>query len=163
MMTDEIVLYPSPILLEKTKEVEDYAHLPIDKMFEIMYRYVGIGLAAPQVGLPYRFFVLNTSLDRNKEKEKIFINPIISHKSDRTSLAIEGCLSIPGIRAEVSRPKTVMIEYLTLEGKKARVQYDGLMGRACQHEIDHLDGKLFIDLLPEEERIKLMEGYRGKD
>lgn len=141
----EIVKIPNEILTTPTKPVEDISLIPdIAKiMFQLMYKFHGVGLAAPQVGLPYRFFVCNNN-PSNKSKEKIFINPEITFEGDRTRLMEESCLSIPNKSVVVERPNKVTFSYITIEGKQEKVTYEGLMSRIVQHEIDHLDGKLII-------------------
>lgn len=112
-----------------------------------MYAARGIGLAANQVGLPFRFFILNLTADPEQpEHEQVFINPEIvkRHSSDE---AEEGCLSLPGLYAPVQRAKRIRTKSYDLEGNLVETEADGLLARAIQHEIDHLDGKLFIDYL----------------
>jgi peptide deformylase len=116
-------------------------------MFDLMYEAHGIGLAANQVGLPYRFFVLNVTADpAQKEKEQVFINPEIvkRHSSIEDE---EGCLSLPGLYAKVRRARKIRVKAYDLSGQDITLEAEELLGRAIQHETDHLSGKLFIDYL----------------
>ena len=116
-------------------------------MFELMYENKGIGLAANQVALPFRFFILNVTADREqKDKEQVFINPEIvkRHASIEDE---EGCLSIPGLYAKVARARKVKVQAFDLDGNPVEVEAEDLHSRAIQHETDHLNGRLFIDLV----------------
>lgn len=116
-------------------------------MFDLMYAHEGVGLAANQVDLPYRLFVANPEGKREaKDAEWVFINPVLSsgrgqHEDE------EGCLSIPGVYAPVTRNETIRIEAYDLAGNEIKEEFNGLMARILQHETDHLDGTLFIDRL----------------
>jgi peptide deformylase len=117
------------------------------EMFSLMYEAKGVGLAANQVGLPFRLFVLNVTADpEQQDEELVFINPEVvkrhSWEDDE-----EGCLSLPGLYSKVRRPKKVKVRAYNLAGAEVEFESDELFGRAMQHEIDHLDGKLFIDHL----------------
>lgn len=121
----------------------------VREMFDLMYQAEGIGLAANQVDLPYRLFVLNITGDADQaEQERVFINPVIL-SSKGSAEAEEGCLSLPGIYGDVKRPERVVVNAFGIDGQEFRQELDGLAARATQHEIDHLDGVLFIDRLPE--------------
>ena len=145
-----IVKYPHPALRYASRPVDridDALRAVVREMFDLMYEARGVGLAANQVGLPFRFFVLNVTADpEQKDQERVFINPEIvkRHSWDDDE---EGCLSIPGLYAKVRRPKKVRVRAFDLAGEQVDVESDELLGRAMQHEIDHLDGKLFIDHL----------------
>jgi peptide deformylase len=124
----------------------------INDMFDTMQEEGGVGLAAPQVGQSIRLFVVHIP----KEEKKIaLINPRIVERSEELSPFVEGCLSVPGLEAEIVRPKRVTVRGLTPEGKWVEITDDGLLARAMQHEIDHLDGILFFDYLPEEEQRRI--------
>ena len=146
----QIVQYPHPTLRHRSKplrRVDAELRKLIDEMFELMYEHEGVGLAANQVDLPYRLFVANPEGDpAAKELEAVFINPVLSGgralEEDE-----EGCLSIPGIRAPVTRNATIKIQAYDLEGNEISGEVNGLMARIAQHETDHLDGTLFIDRL----------------
>ena len=113
----------------------------LDDMAETMYAKEGVGLAAPQVGVPIRIAVINV----DKKKLYELINPVITER-EGTVVDSEGCLSFPGLFGEVERAEKVRVEYLNRYGKKKFVEADGLLARCLQHEIDHLDGKLFIEI-----------------
>ena len=117
-------------------------------MFDLMYEANGIGLAANQVGLPLRLFVINLAGKRGDGEELVFLNPVVSRPKG-TSSAEEGCLSLPGVYGEVVRPKQVTVDAYDLQGRQFQGEIDGLLARCVQHELDHLDGVLFIDRLTE--------------
>lgn len=149
--TDElkIIQYPHPTLRHKSrplKRVDAELRGIIRQMFELMYAANGVGLAANQVDLPYRFFVANLEGKAGKGDELVFINPVLSRPKG-TAEAEEGCLSLPGLYAQVVRPERVTIEAYDLSGNPVRIEADGLLARVVQHETDHLEGKLFIDRL----------------
>lgn len=145
-----IVQYPHPVLRTVSKPLElldENFQKTIRGMFELMYAARGIGLAANQVGLPFRFFIINLTADPAQvEHEQVFINPEIvkRHSGDE---AEEGCLSLPGLYASVHRAKRIRTRSYNLKGELVELDAEGLMARAFQHELDHLDGKLFIDYL----------------
>ncbi len=145
-----IVQYPHPVLRTVSKPLErldQNFQNTIRGMFELMYAARGIGLAANQVGLPFRFFILNLMADpAQPEHEQVFINPEIvkRHSGDE---AEEGCLSLPNLYGKVHRAKRVRVKSYNLKGELVEIDADGLHARAIQHEMDHLDGKLFIDYL----------------
>jgi peptide deformylase len=119
----------------------------VREMFDVMYEHEGIGLAANQVDLPYRLFVLNLAADpAAKDEEHVFINPVITQPRGMAEDR-EGCLSFPEIYAPVRRPEKIVLQAYTLAGEEVCYELGGLLGRAVQHESDHLDGKLFIDRL----------------
>jgi peptide deformylase len=143
-----IVKYPHPTLRHKSRElklVDAELRKAIAEMFELMYQHHGIGLAANQVDLPYRVFILNISGDAAiKEQETVLINPTILKFSGSVE-ADEGCLSFPEIYAPVRRSEKIVAEAYNLAGEEMQYEVNGLFARAFQHENDHLDGKLFID------------------
>lgn len=148
----EIVKYPAPILKQTAlpvPEVNDEVRAAIAIMFRLMYEWHGVGLAAPQVGLPYQLFVANSG-----EKEHAFINPEVIHRGIRTASRVEGCLSLPGIHVAVERPHRFLFRALDAQGKMNKHAYEGLMGCICQHEYDHLHGILIIDKIQDIDRIK---------
>jgi peptide deformylase len=130
----------------------------IDDMFETMYDAHGIGLAGPQVGISRRVIVV----DVNEEGSHPFalLNPRIVESGQRSEKGEEGCLSIPGVSAMVERPMTVVVEGLDRDGKPMRMEADGMLARCLQHEIDHLDGVLFIDRIGPLKRNMLLKKYR---
>ncbi|MCT1530706.1 MULTISPECIES: peptide deformylase [Sphingobacterium] len=156
-----IVAYGDPVLRQRTEEIdEDYPELKqlIDNMFETMYAANGVGLAAPQIGLPIRLFVIDASPfgedDEDgpgdptaKDFKRVFINPILVEENGEKWAFSEGCLSIPHINEEVSRKKDVVINYLDENFEEQEESLTGLAARVVQHEYDHIEGKLFIDKL----------------
>jgi peptide deformylase len=146
-----LVEYPHPALLRPAKplvRIDEAVCDAVEKMFDIMYEAEGIGLAANQVALPYRLFVVNTSGNPDAGEEFVFINPVLSRPRG-TAVQEEGCLSLPGLRMDVRRPERIVVEAWSLEGEPLRMDLDGLLARVVQHEFDHLEGKLFTDRLPE--------------
>jgi len=146
----QIIQYPHPTLRHTSKplkRVDAELKKIVAEMFELMYEHEGVGLAANQVDLPYRLFVANAEGDRDaKDAECVFINPVLSggHGQDEDE---EGCLSIPGVRAPVTRNSKIKIQAYDLAGNEIMGELDGLLARIVQHETDHLDGTLFIDRL----------------
>lgn len=146
-----LVEFPHPALLRKTRPVtrlDAGLREAVAGMFEIMYAAQGIGLAANQVALPYRLFVVNCAGRRGGGEEHVFINPVLSRPRG-TAVQEEGCLSLPGVRMDVRRPQKIVVDAFTLEGEPIRMDLDGLLSRVVQHEFDHLEGRLFTDRLPE--------------
>ena len=150
--------YGDPVLRQKAAPAEVTPDLAsfVQGMFECMYRAEGIGLAAPQVGALRRVFVLDVLPDGAPRVKRAFVNPVITER-DGTSVAEEGCLSIPGIRHDVKRAERVVVEALDEMGAPFRLEAEGLVARAIQHETDHLDGILFVDRLSAIQR-KLLDG-----
>ena len=146
----KILTEPDPILRQKSLEVKvvdkDLQNL-MDDMLETMYAANGIGLAAIQVGIPKRIIVMDISRDENKKEPMYFINPVIKNKNDEKARYEEGCLSVPDQFAEIERPNSCEVEFLDYEGKKQELKADGLLATCIQHEMDHLEGILFIDYL----------------
>ena len=144
-----IVKYPHPALRHKSKplrRVDGELTNTVREMFDLMYQQKGIGLAANQVDLPYRFFILNPEGDPEKGEEYVFLNPVIGKRSG-TVEAEEGCLSFPEIYAPVKRSEKIVISAYNLAGEEVNYELTGLLARGVQHEYDHLDGVLFIDRL----------------
>lgn len=145
-MIREIVKYPDPILQNPTEPVTEFneeLQSLVDDMFESMYAAQGIGLAAPQVGLSKRLTVIDLSFKKNPEEKIVLINPEIIHKEGKQSEE-EGCLSLPEIREKVSRAFKVRVRAQNVKGEWFELDGEELLSRAMQHEIDHLDGILFI-------------------
>ncbi len=146
----QIVNYPHPALRYASRaitEIDDDLHATVRTMFELMYTAKGIGLAANQVGLPFRFFVLNLTADpEQKDQEQVFINPEIVKRHSSVEDE-EGCLSLPGLYAKVRRARKIKVRAYDLSGTLVEHDADELFSRAIQHETDHLEGKLFIDYL----------------
>jgi peptide deformylase len=146
----EIVKYPHPALRRSSRPltaVDQRVRELAAHMLELMYAHKGLGLAANQVALPYRMIVLNPSGDREKkDQEGVYLNPVILERKGAVE-EDEGCLSLPGLFAKVRRAKTVRIQAYNLQGEAVEKTVGELEARAWQHEIDHLDGVLFIDKL----------------
>jgi len=159
----EIKFYPDPILRKKCQEVKEVTEEIKNlgwNMVETMEENEGIGLAAPQVGELKRMIVVHPIKERSLEEKtlrspQIFINPKIVKKSKETLIDEEGCLSFPGLFLKIKRAKEVKIEALNERGEKIQVRAEGLPARIFQHEIDHLDGILFIDKLSFWQKLKL--------
>lgn len=153
-----MVTYPDPRLNVRSEPTHpDEVRDLVRQMFETMYAEEGIGLAAVQVGRPLRVFVTKVRDDR----ERVYINPEIVATSIEENTAEEGCLSIPDTRADVTRPARVSVQATNLKGRTFRLNAQGLLARAIQHELDHLNGRLFIDHLDEREREALLADYAG--
>jgi peptide deformylase len=131
-------------LASEVGELTDDIQKLIDDMIETMYAAPGIGLAAPQVGVPLRIFVVDLSLGHNANELQVFINPVFVDR-DGMQLEEEGCLSVPGFNATVARPQRAVLKGLDRHGEERTVEATELLARAFQHEMDHLDGKLFLD------------------
>jgi peptide deformylase len=163
-MVRPIVIMGDPVLRKRAAEVvefDDHLRALVDDMFETMYHAEGIGLAANQVGLLERVLVIDVRDERDPAAGRMaLINPRIVEASTQRDKEAEGCLSIPGIEEVVERPWTVKVEALDLAGKPVSITADALLGRALQHEIDHLDGVLFIDRVSPLKRKLLMQRWR---
>jgi len=149
-MLRKILTEPDPILRKKCEpleKVDSETKKLMDDMLETMYAAPGIGLAAIQVGILKRLVVIDISKDEEKKKPLFLINPQIIHQSKKTSVYEEGCLSLPGQFAEIERPAECTIKYIDYNGKKKDLKSDGLLATCIQHEVDHLNGILFIDYL----------------
>lgn len=131
---------------EEVTEFDEKLKRLTEEMIEIMHASDGIGLAAPQVGLSKRLLVTDITPVEKESEPMVFINPVILESTGEIVLE-EGCLSIPGIREEVTRPEEILLKYQTVEGIEKSEKFTGWMARVLQHEIDHLDGVLFIDHL----------------
>lgn len=145
----EIVTYPHPTLRHKSKPVQRVnktLRAMVAEMFELMYEAKGIGLAANQVDLPLRLFVVDLAQAADESDAMVFINPVISRPSGNDEKE-EGCLSLPGVFANVKRPERIHVEAFDLAGNEIKATLDGLLARVVQHETDHLDGVMFIDRL----------------
>ena len=119
----------------------------MDDMLETMYAAPGIGLAAIQIGIPKRIIVLDIDQKEGQKNPMFFVNPEIIEKSENSSIYEEGCLSVPGQFAEISRPEKCFVKYLDYYGQKKEINAEGMLATCIQHEIDHLEGILFIDYL----------------
>ena len=153
----DIIQYPHPTLRHKSKplrKVDAKIKSIVAEMFDTMYAARGIGLAANQVDLPFRLFVINTTGTRGEGQERVFINPVVS-KPKGSDEAEEGCLSLVGLNANVVRPAQVHIHAYDLMGNEIDEVVDGLLAKAIQHECDHLDGVLFIDRVSDSTKVAI--------
>jgi len=150
-MSVKIILTEPNILLRQVSDpvdkVGEEEKRLMDDMIETMYAAPGIGLAAIQIGVPKRIIVMDISKDVNKKEPMYFVNPVIKNKNTEKAIYEEGCLSVPDQFAEIERPNTCEVEYLDYNGEKKVLKADGLLATCIQHEMDHLDGILFIDYL----------------
>ena len=150
MSKRNIVTEPAPILRQKSEpleQVDNSIRKLLDDMLLTMYTAPGIGLAAVQVGILKRLIVIDISKKEEEKKPLFLINPEISFRSKETSIFEEGCLSIPGYFAEIERPAKCNVRFIDYNGKKKELETEGLLATCVQHEIDHLNGVLFIDYL----------------
>ena len=150
MAVKKILLYPDPRLLMRSAKInifdKNLVNLSKD-LIDTMYDADGVGLAAPQIGINKRIFVMDCSSENEEKDCRVVINPEIEHASEELGSYKEGCLSIPGITEEISRPKVIKVLYQDVNGVLQRDTYDDLWSICFQHELDHLNGKLFIDHL----------------
>ena len=150
MAVKKILLYPDPLLLMRSAKInifdKNLVNLSKD-LIDTMYDADGVGLAAPQIGINKRIFVMDCSSENEEKDCRVVINPEIEHASEELGSYKEGCLSIPGITEEISRPKVIKVVYQDINGVLKRNTYDDLWSTCFQHEFDHLNGKLFIDHL----------------
>jgi peptide deformylase len=163
MALRDIIILPDKRLRTVSKPVakigDDIRTLVTD-MFETMYEAPGIGLAAIQVGVPSRVVVMDLSKRETEAEPKVFINPEITWSSEEKSPYEEGCLSIPDIHEDVERPARVKVKYLDLDGKPQEIEATGLLATCLQHEIDHTNGKLFIDYISKLKRDMVMKKFK---
>lgn len=161
----EIVKYGNPVLhrpAEEVKEFNEELKQLVDEMFEIMNNNNGVGLAAPQIGLPIRVAVVDVSPAGYKGRA-VLINPVIKNKSKKYTLEEEGCLSVPGLYLPILRHYSISVEYSDLEGRRNILNATGYFAKAIQHEIDHLDGILFVERFVETFDIDKIEDQKLKD
>ena len=150
MSVKKILIEPNKLLRQVSESIEkigDEERALMDDMLETMYEAPGIGLAAIQIGVPIRIIVMDISRDENKKEPRFFVNPVIKNKNKEMAKYEEGCLSVPDQFAEIERPKACEVEYLDYNGKKQLLKAEGLLATCIQHEMDHLEGILFIDYL----------------
>lgn len=163
----EILHHPDPRLRQKAKPVsvfDDALQKLIDDLFETMYAAPGVGLAANQVGIDKRLAVMDCADDKSKPQPMVIINPEIIESADKEEME-EGCLSVPGIFDRIDRFTKLRLRALDRHGQPFEIEAEGLMAQAIQHEIDHLNGKLYIDYLSslKRERIKKKLLKQAKD
>lgn len=154
----EIVTYPEEVLrreAEPIDEIDQEIRDLADKMTEVMFKAEGVGLAAPQIGVGKRLIVVNLEDDF-----RVLVNPELVERSDEEEAEQEGCLSVPGPEAPVNRAVSVVVKGTDLDGNEVELTREGLAARVFQHEIDHINGKLFIDHLSQVERSVTLREYR---
>jgi len=150
MSVKKILTEPNKLLRQVSKSVDkvgDEERALMDDMLDTMYDAPGIGLAAIQIGIPKRIIVMDISRDEDKKEPRYFVNPVIKNRNEEKAKYEEGCLSVPDQFAEIERPNACEVEYLDYNGKKQILKADGLLATCIQHEMDHLEGILFIDYL----------------
>lgn len=157
-----ILQYPAPVLRERAKAVpriDDEVRAVAARMIELMKEVKGLGLAAPQVGLPWRMFVTDVP---DEGQVMVYINPSLSKFGRETDVYEEGCLSLPGIHIDITRPTSVTLTATNLEGKPVSCTSNDFSARVWQHEFDHLNGVLIIDHLPPDERAAMRKSLKMK-
>lgn len=161
-MTDpksfDVVLFPDPVLRKETDPVpafDDELRAIVEGMFERMFESHGVGLAAPQVGLSSRIFVLNDEGDaKQPERNLAIINPTIKSFGGKKTRHEEGCLSLPGVLADITRPEKCLVHHYDLDGNEIEREYDGFVARIIQHEYDHLQGVLLVDRMTPSDKVR---------
>ena len=157
-----ILILPDPqlrLVSEPVVTIDGEIHRLIDDMFETMYDAPGIGLAAIQIGVPKRVVTVDVAKKDEPRAPQVFINPEIIGKSEEFSVYEEGCLSIPDIHEDVERPDRVRVRYLDRDGKQQEIEADDLLATCLQHEIDHLNGVLFIDHISKLKRDYILKKF----
>jgi peptide deformylase len=157
-----IITIPDPVLrqtAEPVERVDDELRKLMDDMLATMYDAPGVGLAAPQIGVSRRLIVMNGARDDEPRAPIVMVNPEILERSEELRLHEEGCLSIPEVTAEVERPAVTRVAYLDREGKPQEAELEGILSTIVQHEIDHLNGVLFIDYLSRLKRDMIVKKF----
>jgi peptide deformylase len=163
MAVRDILIIPDKRLRlksESVKTVDKTVRALIDDMFETMYAAPGIGLAAIQIGVPQRVVIMDLAKKDEPKQPQVFINPEVIWASDEKATYEEGCLSIPEYYEEVERPRSVKVKYLDLDLKPQELEADGLLATCLQHEIDHINGVLFIDHISKLKRDMVMKKFK---
>jgi peptide deformylase len=162
MALRDIIILPDPrlrLVSEPVTEIDAQIRKLVEEMFETMYAAPGIGLAAIQVAVPKRIVTLDLAKKDEPAQRQVFINPEITWRSEEKGTYEEGCLSIPEYYEEVERPAQVKVKYLDLDGKPREVEAGGLLATCLQHEIDHLNGVLFIDHISKLKRDRVTKKF----
>jgi peptide deformylase len=162
MAVRDIIILPDKrlrLVSEPVKAIDRDIKALVADMFETMYDAPGIGLAAIQVGVPRRVVTMDLSKKEEAQEPRVFINPEILWRSDEKAKYEEGCLSIPEFYEEVERPTQVRVKYLDLEGREQELEASGLLATCLQHEIDHLNGVLFIDHISRLKRERVVKKF----
>ena len=160
MAIKTILTEPNKLLRQVSQPVDQvgkYEQKLMDDMLETMYAANGIGLAAIQIGIPKRIIVMDICKEENKKEPKYFVNPVIKNKDQLKATYEEGCLSVPNQFAEIDRPSKCEVEYLDYDGEKKLLKAYGLLATCIQHEMDHLEGILFIDYLSKLKRSMIIK------
>ena len=160
MTVKTIITEPNKLLRQISKPVENVGREEqklMDDMLETMYAAPGIGLAAIQIGVPKRIIVMDICKEERKKEPRYFVNPVIKNKDPLKATYEEGCLSVPDQFAEIDRPSKCEVEYLDYNGEKQLLKADGLLATCIQHEMDHLEGILFIDYLSKLKRSMIIK------
>ena len=160
MTKRKILIEPDPILRRKCEpinQVNNEIQKLMNDMLKTMYEAPGIGLAAIQIGILKRIVVIDISRDEDKKNPLFMVNPEITYRSNKTSIYEEGCLSLPGQFAEIERPAECQLKYIDYDGRPKELKANGLLSTCIQHEIDHLDGILFIDYLSKLKKTMLIK------
>lgn len=163
MAIREIVVMGDPVLRREADEVvafDDELRALVKDMFATMYHADGIGLAAPQIGISRRVIVVDLRLEEEPDKRVAIVNPRVTWSTNQTEKSVEGCLSIPGLEEVVERPFGVRVEGTDLDGNPTVIEADDLYARALQHEIDHVNGVLFLDRVSALKRRMLMKKWK---
>ncbi|RFC69687.1 MULTISPECIES: peptide deformylase [Mesorhizobium] len=163
MSIKPLIILPDPILRQTSEPVgavDSRIKTLARDMFETMYDAPGIGLAAIQIGVPLRMLVIDLAKEDEPKMPQVFINPEVVESSDARSVYEEGCLSIPDYYAEVERPASVRVRFIDGAGKEQELNADGLLATCLQHEIDHLNGVLFIDHISKLKRDMVVKKFR---
>ena len=163
MAVRDILILPDKRLRQKSEPVATIGKTEralVEDMFETMYAAPGIGLAAIQIGVPARVVTMDLAKKDEPKAPLVFINPQVIWVSDETATYEEGCLSIPEYYEEVARPKAVKVKFLDLDGKPHEIQAEGLLATCLQHEIDHINGVLFIDHISKLKRDMVMKRFK---
>lgn len=163
MSIKPLIILPDPVLRQASAPVEAI-NATVKKlaqdMFETMYDAPGIGLAAIQVGVPLRMLVIDLAKEDEPKAPQVFINPQIVSSSEERSVYEEGCLSIPDYYAEVERPASIRVQFIDGGGQQQEIEADGLLSTCLQHEIDHLNGVLFIDHISKLKRDMVVRKFK---
>jgi peptide deformylase len=162
MALREIIILPDKrlrLVSEPAQALDPELRRLVDDMFETMYEAPGIGLAAIQIGVPKRVIVMDLAKKDDPKEPRVFVNPQVLWRSDEKNVYEEGCLSIPEFYEEVERPAKVRVKFLDATGAEQELEASGLMATCLQHEIDHLDGILFIDHISKLKRDRVIKKF----
>jgi len=162
MAMRDILIIPDKrlrLVSEPVKKIDKEVRTLVEDMFETMYEAPGIGLAAIQIGVPRRIVTMDLAKKDEDKEQRVFINPEIVWSSDEHNVHEEGCLSIPEFYEEVERPAQVRVKYLDLDGKEQEIEAGGLLATCLQHEIDHINGVLFIDHISKLKRDRITKKF----